>query len=93
MKKISFKKIFTKLMYIAVFIYVVITLVSQQKKIDSYESNINYLSEEIESGKEYRTELMATKDNINSKEYIEQLAREKLNMYLPNEKVYVDIGN
>ena len=37
MKEISFKKIFTKLMYIAVFIYVVMTLVSQQKKIDSYE--------------------------------------------------------
>ena len=83
MKEISFKKIFTKLMYIAVFIYVVMTLVSQQKKIDSYESNINYLSEEIESGKEYRTELMATKDNINSKEYIEQV--EKL---FPNATIF-----
>ena len=25
-------------------------------------------------------------------EYIEEIAREKLGMYLPNEKVYIDIG-
>ena len=30
--------------------------------------------------------------NINSKEYIEEVAREKLDMYLPNEKVYIDIN-
>ena len=30
--------------------------------------------------------------NINSKEYIEEVAREKLDMYLPNEKVYIDIS-
>ena len=28
----------------------------------------------------------------NSNEYIEQIAREKLDMYLPNERVYIDIG-
>lgn len=31
---------------------------------------------------------MAMKDNINSPEYIEQVAREKLDMYLPNERIY-----
>ena len=38
----------------------------------------------------YQESLNATKDNINSEEYIEQIAREKLDMYLPNEKVYID---
>ena len=32
------------------------------------------------------------KENVNSKEFIEQMAREKLEMYYPNEKVYVDKG-
>ena len=32
------------------------------------------------------------KDNINSPEYIEEIAREKLGMYLPNERVFIDIG-
>ena len=36
--------------------------------------------------------LNETKKNINSNEYIEQIAREKLGMYLPNERVYIDIG-
>ena len=27
------------------------------------------------------------------KEYIEEVAREKLDMYLPNEKVYIDKNN
>ena len=37
-------------------------------------------------------ELVSTKDNVNSKEFIEQMAREKLDMYLPNERVYIDIS-
>ena len=37
---------------------------------------------------EYQQTLMAMKDNINSPEYIEQIAREKLDMYLPNERIY-----
>ena len=32
------------------------------------------------------------KTNINSLEYIEKIAREKLDMYLPNEKVYIDVA-
>ena len=40
---------------------------------------------------ENKEELLETKNNINSLEYIEKIAREKLNMYLPNEKVYIDV--
>ena len=42
--------------------------------------------------KEKQEELKTTKENINSEEYIEEVAREKLDMYLPNEKVYIDIS-
>ena len=38
-------------------------------------------------------ELKTVKNNINSTEYIENMAREKLGMYLPNERVYIDITN
>ena len=34
---------------------------------------------------------MKQKKNINSEKYIEEIAREKLDMYLPNEKVFIDI--
>jgi len=35
---------------------------------------------------------MSMKENVDSTEYIEEMAREKLDMYLPNERVYVDMG-
>ena len=41
---------------------------------------------------EKKEKLLETKSNINSKEYIAQVAREKLDMYYPNEKVYIDKG-
>lgn len=91
--KFDFKKIFSKLIIILIGIYVVLTFVKQQEKLNSYNSNIDYLSSTIDEKKEYKEELIATKDNINSLEYIESVAREKLNMYMPNEKVYIDIGS
>ena len=91
--KFDFKKIFSKLIIILIGIYVVLTFVKQQEKLNSYNSNIDYLSSTIDENKEYKEELIATKDNINSLEYIESVAREKLNMYMPNEKVYIDIGS
>lgn len=91
--KFDFKKLFSKLIIILIGIYVVITLVKQQEKLNAYNSNIDYLSSTIDEKKEYKEELIATKDNINSLEYIESVAREKLNMYMPNEKVYIDIGS
>ena len=39
---------------------------------------------------EYQEQLKEIKENVSSKEYIEEAAREKLDMYLPNERVYVN---
>ena len=91
--KFNLKSILIKLIVIIVGIYLIVTFVNQQKKIDSYNSNIDYLSSKIDEQKDYREELNSVKDNINSPEYIEEVAREKLNMYMPNEKVYIDIGS
>ena len=54
----------------------------------------NYFEEKSTYEKEEYQETLANKKaNINSKEYIEQVAREKLDMYLPNERIYIDKGN
>ena len=47
---------------------------------------------EIEDEKENKEELAKKKDDVNSLEFIEQTAREKLDMYYPNERVYLDKG-
>ena len=91
--KLNLKSILKKSILIIVGIYLVITFVKQQKKINSYDSNIDYLSSKIDEAEEHKVELTSIRENVNSPEYIEEVAREKLNMYKPNEKVYIDIGN
>ncbi len=86
------RKLYKKLLILLVLIYAIFTLVNQQKVINQYTSNSKELASKIEEQENYKKELVAEKDNVNSKEYIEQMAREKLDMYYPNEKIYVDKG-
>ena len=74
-------------------IYAVITFINQQKTLNAYETEQLYISSQIDEEKETNETLNSEKDNINSLEYIEEMARTKLDMYLPNERVYIDVGN
>ena len=78
---------------LAVLIYFICTLFSQQQTLNSYKSEAEMYNNQIEAAKEETAELKNIKSNINSTEYIENVAREKLGMYLPNERVYIDIKN
>lgn len=80
------------LILIAFIIYAIFTCINQQTKLNSYSKDISYYSAQIEELKEKKDELIATQENVNSEEYIEKVAREKLDMYLPNETVYIDIS-
>ena len=64
----------------------------QQKELNAYKADSKRYTEQIAAEEEKKEQLLETKANINSKEYIEEVAREKLDMYLPNEKVYIDIS-
>ena len=77
----------------AVLIYFIYTLVSQQQTLNSYKQEASTYSNQIEEANDKNEELKNVKNNINSTEYIENMAREKLGMYLPNERVYIDITN
>lgn len=85
-------KLYKKLLILLVLIYAFFTLVNQQKVINQYNSNSKALAIKIVEQENHKKELVAEKDNVNSKEYIEQMAREKLDMYYPNEKIYIDKG-
>ncbi len=93
MKNIKRKNIFKKLLIIAFLIYFIYTLISQQRTLNSYANMKNTYNDDIEMAQEKNQELQEMKDNINSDEYIEQIAREKLDMYYPNERVYIDVEN
>ena len=73
-------------------VYVVFTLVNQQKTLNQYVNESEELAQEIQEQKDYNSELSKQQEDVNSLEFIEQTAREKLDMYYPNERVYVDNG-
>lgn len=84
--------IIKKCFIIGVIVYVSIIFINQQKTINAYNNEQLSIKDKIKEQEEYNQTLLATKENISSPEYIEELARQKLDMYLPNEKVYIDIG-
>ena len=86
------KRIYRKLFIVIIAIYVILTLANQQKTLNQYSKNIDKLAEQIEEEKEYKEELAKKKEDVNSLEFIEQTAREKLDMYYPNERIYIDNG-
>ena len=86
------KKVYRKLIIFAIIAYAMFTLVSQQKTLMQYNNSNKELSKQIEEQKEYKEELSKKKEDVNSLEFIEETARESLDMYLPNERVYIDQG-
>lgn len=86
------KKLIRNIIIILALIYAVFTLIKQQNVINQYVSTSRDLASQIEQEKEYKDELAKKQEDINSDEFIEDEAREKLDMYLPNEKVYIDTG-
>lgn len=86
-----------KILKIAFLISVVVwtvMLIKQQSSLTQYKKELDVLSSKIDVAEDElnqnKEELKQKEIDIQSPEYIEQLAREKLGMYLENERVYVD---
>lgn len=90
--KITFKDIIKRVVFFGIIIYFISVFFKQQTTLNKYNTEQQQLTAKIEEQKEYNATLLSTKSNINSPEFVEEIAREKLDMYLPNERVYVDIG-
>lgn len=90
MTKLFGSKIYMVLVIIEI-IYFGYVFSLQQEKIDTYGKDKQYYESQIESLNLRKQELLEIRENFDSPEYIEEIAREKLDMYLPNERVYIDM--
>ena len=86
------KKIYKKLIVLLIGVYTIFTIINQQKTLNQYSKQTEDLNQQIAEETENKEELAKQKDNVDSLEFIEQMAREKLDMYYPNERVYIDQG-
>ena len=83
------KKMLKILVFIVIGIYFIGTLINQQKILNLYANSKQTLEQKIEEEQEYSQELASAKENINSNEYVEEIARRELSMYYPNETLYI----
>lgn len=86
------RKIYKKIVILCIAIYAIFTIANQQKTLNLYSENTKQIKNQISDQKAYKQELENEKENVNSLEFIEQMAREKLDMYYSNERVYIDKG-
>ena len=86
------KKIYKKVIIFVIAGYTLFTLYNQQITLNQYSKQSEEINEKIAEETKVNEDLNKQKDNVNSLEFIEQTAREKLDMYYPNERVYIDEG-
>lgn len=73
--------------FAAYFVYVMIW---QQLMISEKNREIDALQEKINAAGQQTEKLQEELDNLNDPEYLERIAREKLGLVEPNERVFVD---
>lgn len=78
---------------LAIFIYLSYIAVKQQKLLYAKNLELDRIEDKIDEETKLNEELTKECEMIQSDEYIEKIAREKLGMVKKNERVYVDIGN
>ena len=86
------RKILRNLLVIAIVVYIAFVFKEKKKTLNEYSKNTEELNQQIASEEATNEDLNQQKDNVNSLEFIEEMAREKLDMYYPNERVYMDQG-
>lgn len=89
-KNVKSNKILTKVLLICILAYVSYVYINQQINLNEYSSQLSYYEEKSLEEQTRNSKLVLEKESINSDEYIEQVAREKLGLLKPNETMYVD---
>ncbi len=88
----NLKKVIEFIIFLLIVIFFINRLVIQQKTLTTYSTEVSEYKSKLETELSEKESLEDTINNLNSTEFIESVAREKLDMYLPNEKIYVDIS-
>lgn len=67
--------------------------IGQQGRINTKNKEIEELNQQIISATQETDKLKEELESVNDPEYLERMAREKLGLVNPNERVYIDANN
>lgn len=85
-----FKKLLSTLIITVLLIYCACVLIDQQKQFRQLDNEIEKYEALLDQAKMKTEELNQIKSRINTDEYIEAYAREKLGLVMPYEIIFVD---
>jgi len=90
------KRLFTYLIrtgMIGFSVYVVFIFIQQQNALNSYRQQEQYYLKRIEEEQRKAEELKRLEAVYNTDEYTEKIARDKLGLVKPGEKIFIDASN
>lgn len=85
-----FTRLLSTLAITSLVVYATMVLVEQEKQLNNLDNEIERYSMLIDEATIKTEELEEIKSKINSDEYIENYAREKLGLVMPYEIIFVD---
>lgn len=77
---------------LVIFVYFAYIFAGQQETLFKKGAELDRINEKINEEEKENEKLAREQEQINSDEYIEKIAREKLGMVKKGERVYYDIG-
>ena len=89
MNKIA-KKLLKTILITGGVLYACLVMVQQELAFHQYDEEITKYTRLIEEESLKNEQLTHTKTQISSRDYVEEVAREKLGLVMPNEIVFVD---
>lgn len=85
-----FQKLLSTLLVTCVFVYFAYVLIDQEIQLQRLSEEIELYQAQLDEANMKTEELKETKKIINTDEYIENYAREKLGLVMPYETIFVD---
>ncbi len=90
-KRLNFRKFFGFLTLLVLLLYVCCTFVHQKISLEQRYAIVKDYESQISEAKLEQDMLKKELEKVNSDEYLEKLAREKLGLIKPNDRVFVDV--
>ena len=87
----KFKKLIFRLLFVVFAIWLVFNLVGVQTSISKKSQELNALKEKVKTQAQKNELLQRQLDFGITDEYIAKVAREKLNLLFPLERVFIDV--
>ena len=89
-KKVNFKLLIKRLVVIFLFVYLLVSLISQQFNFAELKKSHAAVDVQLEEARREQENLTKELEAIDSEDFIRRTIRERLGYTRPNEKVFVD---